>query len=402
MKLLTITNLYPRPDQPQRGLFNAQLFAALARALAGKWGAVQNTCLVPEWKPWRWYRIPRWEDPFGGSTSVHTSYLPVLYLPLIGRNMSWKTYGKALEKMESAASEADSILATWLYPDGVAAAGMAAKMGKPIWIRIHGSDMTHLRSKRRRERILEACAQASGILCVSKRIADQMKEAGVDAGKVHVAMNGVDLDKFRYRSKRVAKKELPSIAQQVVSAGKAVLFAGNLVRVKGLDRLLKAWAAMASEDANEHVTLLVAGDGPMKARLQQMCQKLGIAGRVVFLGEVPHDQMPLWMNLADCLCIPSRSEGTPNVALEALASGLPVVSTDVGACRQLLAGETTCCVIDVEPGRRDKALIAALVESLADVLDTEMQREDMAERHRDGLSWDKSARKFLDLMGQKS
>ena len=89
MKLLTITNLYPRPDQPQRGLFNAQLFAALARAVAEKWGAVQNVCLVPEWRAWRWRKIGRWEDPLGEATSVHTSYLPVPYVPLIGRNLSW-------------------------------------------------------------------------------------------------------------------------------------------------------------------------------------------------------------------------------------------------------------------------------------------------------------------------
>ena len=83
MNILTITNLYPRPDQPQRGLFNAQFFAALQAETDVE---VRTICLVPEWRIWRWKNIRAWSDD-------STFYLPVFYIPVIGRNISWWTYG---------------------------------------------------------------------------------------------------------------------------------------------------------------------------------------------------------------------------------------------------------------------------------------------------------------------
>ncbi len=74
----------------------------------------------------------------------------------------------------------------------------------------------------------------------------------------------------------------------------------------------------------------------MRRELEKQADELGIRESVHFPGNRPHEEVALWMNAADCLCLPSRSEGMPNVVLEAVASGLPVVATEVGAVREVL------------------------------------------------------------------
>ena len=435
--LTTVSNLYPRPDQPNRGIFNAQQFLALARVgcrasagtsagerVSGVGCRVSNICLVPEWRVWRWPRIRRWSDPF--TDQLNTRYIPAFYVPLVGRNQSWRTYARGLRAYKghsscsgicenAARDEAQTsgfgvftnaatdhrplsaILATWLYPDCVAAARLAEELGVPVWFKVHGSDRFHLEAPGRRNRILAACEQAKGIICVCRSLADALAAAGVPEEKLHVVPNGVDTDLFRYRSKQdaaaVLQQRLPAglIRDSAVRSG-TVLFVGNLLPVKGPDILLRAWRCLVSDGPPSTVhRLLLIGSGPMQARLQQQATHLGITDSVIFLGGRPHDEIPLWMNVADCLCLSSRSEGMPNVVLESLASGLPVVATDVGACRELLAGESRCHVV----AREDPEAMATAIQQ---VLELDPDRKALASEHGDRLSWDASARRLLEVI----
>ena len=427
MKLLTITNLYPRPDQPQRGLFNAQLFAALVRTVAGQWGAVQNVCLVPEWRAWRWRKIGRWEDPLGEATSVHTSYLPVPYVPLIGRNLSWQTYTKAMEKIEGAAAEADRILGTWLYPDAVAAVELGQRANKPVWIKVHGSDLQHLAVRARKEKIMEACDKAAGLVCVSEGLIEELESQGIPRSKLFLVPNGVDTQKFCYRGRKDAVKGLldvgglPEGIQSILATGadaRIILFVGNLVKVKGPDLLVDAWIEMEKRSdefgaAAAEATLVVVGGGPMRADLEKKIKASGLWKRTFFIGAVSHEAVSLWMNVAQCLCMPSRSEGMPNVMMEAIASGLPVVATDVGVSGELLAEHHSSRVVPIETkgiggatrlagrkARRElkKELVGALVAVLDDVVD----RRREAERGRNQPKWSDAAELLAKAMGCES
>jgi len=427
MKLLTITNLYPRPDQPQRGLYNGQFFAALARSLAGKWGAVQNVCLVPEWRPWRWRRIRRWEDPLGEGTSVHTSYLPVSYLPVFGRNKSWEKYGKALATVESAAKEADSILGTWLYPDGVAVAELGERAEKPVWLKVHGSDLQHLAVPARKEKILEACGKVRGVICVAEKLIDELDSQGIPRDKLYLVPNGIDGQKFCYRGRKEAVKRLlelgnlPGPLQTILATGadaRIILFVGNLVKVKGPDILVNAWIDMLkrSEEigvAASEAILIVIGDGPMRSQLENRIKKSGLTKRTFFVGAASHEAVGLWMNVAQCLCVPSRSEGMANVMLEGIASGLPVVATDVGAAGKLLADHHSSRVVPIEvngygttariKGRKARRkvleeLVGAIVAVLEDVVD----RRREAERGKVLPKWPDAAERLLKAMGAES
>ncbi|MFC1499061.1 glycosyltransferase [Verrucomicrobiota bacterium] len=459
MNLLTITNLYPRPDQPQRGMYNKQLFSALAEKLRLSVEQIKqpttnnqqpttdqmtNVVLVPEWRIWRWGRIRNWKD--SACQRSTTLYLPVFYFPLMGGSLSAWTYKQSLEYQTSSVKwkgdnpfqDCDAVFVSWLYPDGAAAVRVAEKLGKPVWIQVLGSDRFYLRNPFCRGQILKACHYAKGVLPNCKFLADELIKEGVDEKKVHVVPNGVDSDLFKYRSKEEAIKKLqvtpvintpsfdraggqasyklqgflPALAGPLEAEAtqqprnkygdqalnnpttKLVLFVGNLIHVKGVDLLLEAWSVLVKTSTHSHANtpiLLLIGEGKLRKKLERQAGRLGIADCVHFLGSRPHDEIALWMNIAGCLCLPSRSEGMPNVVLEAFASGLPVVATDVGNCAEIFTREPSGIV--VETGN-----YGAISEGIMNVLQSEYDRKQIAERCAKKYSWQKSAKQIMDVL----
>ena len=409
--LITVSNLFPRPDQPNRGLYNYYLFRELAKT-----DRIQNICIVPSWKVWQWSTIRRWTVP--DPTFPPTVYFPVPYLPWIGRSWNDWFYARALRHWSKTLKQGDLVYVPWLYPDGVAVARVMRSSGARLWLMALGSDTFHLKSPLRRRKILEACAQAEGIVCVAQALADRLAAAGVPRAKLHVVPNGVDTSLFRARER-----------DELSSASKTILFVGNLVPVKCPELLLKAFAELGQNevqvaadvpacnacgvdtagrpaadgqggrevvrrDVERHreVTLphlQIIGSGPMRAQLEQLAHDLGIADRVQFLGRRPREEVALWMNRADVLCLSSRSEGMPNVVLEARASGLPVVTTPAGAIPELpLAGEHFLVVESCS------------AEALAGGF-RQMLGRDLSRRKSDPaiLSWGQMADKIRQLIG---
>ena len=392
--LLTITNLYPRQDEPNRGLFNMQFFSRLSLLLTrrftggGDAAGIFNVCLVPCWRVWRWPAIRRWKAPPGAD--VATRYLPVFYIPILGRDLNWFTYSTALRRLRHEAAAHGAILATWLYPDAVAAADLARHVGKPLWIKLHGGDINHLNSRLRRRKALEACHQAAGIFCVSHLLARRLGEAGIDPAKIHAVPNGVDSTMFTPTGTREPRPD----------GRKIVLFAGHLAKIKGPDLLLSAWRRLLDMQAQrqgesrqeEGLKLLIIGNGRMKRQLERNAHRLGIHASIALLGTRRHDEMPRWMRSVDCLCLPSRSEGMPNVVLEALACGTPVVAGDVGEVPLLIKNGINGYVVPLRepdfPGRLATAVHTALHRS--------WDRRDIAATVT-AYTWEQAAETAIDL-----
>ncbi len=110
------------------------------------------------------------------------------------------------------------------------------------------------------------------------------------------------------------------------------LVVSRLVPIKNVALAIDAMAVVAREHAN--VKLVVVGDGPLRPAVEAQIASLGLTERVILAGRVPHEQMPAWYRSADLFVLPSEFDNSPNVALEAMASGVPVVATDVGGLRQ--------------------------------------------------------------------
>jgi glycosyltransferase involved in cell wall biosynthesis len=139
-----------------------------------------------------------------------------------------------------------------------------------------------------------------------------------------------------------------------------VLYAGRLIREKGLYELLEAFARVRS-GAEAH--LIVAGEGPEAGGLQQRAEELGIAGDVTFTGHLAEEDLAALYRRATLLVLPSYSEGLPTVILEALAFGLPIVTTPIrGAADHLVEGTNALFV----PPRESAPLADAIGTLLAD------------------------------------
>lgn len=452
--LLTISNLFPRPDNPQRGLFNWQLFREFAVQL-GRRGqssegrgegqaapvpALLNLCLVPEWRKWRWSAIRRWKMEENLQLLVPTLYLPVFYFPRYGRDRAADSYYRSLQNLHVTVRGTRAIFAAWLYPDGVAAARLARDLAVPCWIMVQGSDVFHLKHPRRLKALMEARDDIQGFVCVSRPLAETLVKAGVEPSRVHVVPNGVDRERFQYRTKAEAWREVSGFSVQRsgrntlerkeegtlnaqrstlngegicsrtlntehlfpasvpladILAGrlKLVLFVGNLVPVKGPDVFLRSLSALKSMVQGPWTIVSVfIGDGPMRRDLERAARRWGLGETVCFLGSRPHDEVARWMNLADVLCLTSRSEGMPNVVIEALVSGLPVVVTDVGASRELVEHEPLarwCLSEDA----------SALARAMAELASQRADRPAMAARHGERFSWARQAGEILALMG---
>jgi len=392
-------------------MFNAQLFREMAEYLDSEvetelppasdsrllTSDLRNICLVPEWRVWRWRAIREWKAP-GEPEPFGTKYLPVFYVPVLGRNWSGLTYLRSFKSVRSEIRSADVVYSTWLYPDGIAVANLSSSMGVPAWIMVMGSDTFHLHTPSRCNAILSACEKAEGLICVCNTLARRLVEAGVRADKIHVVPNGVDRDIFQYRDKKQAWGMLPGdvsegewLSEVLEDRAELVLFVGNLVSVKAPDIMIESFERFQkTTQSNRRVHLLLIGDGPMMSAVRERIRERGLEGMVHLLGRRSHDEVSLWMNLADCLCLCSRSEGMPNVVLESLASGLPVVATDVGACREMLDEEKYGSVVRVDD-------VQALALSMEETLNSDCDRVAMAARHGQ-RSWRDQAREILRLM----
>jgi glycosyltransferase involved in cell wall biosynthesis len=123
-------------------------------------------------------------------------------------------------------------------------------------------------------------------------------------------------------------------ASHRLSNRRVVLCVTRLVPIKNLPLLLQAVADLHRESAD--VVLVLVGEGPQQATLEAQARALGIADAVRFAGYAAQEQTPAWYRTADVFALPSDFDNSPNVVLEAMASGLPVVATDVGGLRDYI------------------------------------------------------------------
>jgi glycosyltransferase involved in cell wall biosynthesis len=143
-----------------------------------------------------------------------------------------------------------------------------------------------------------------------------------------VIPNGIDCDVFTPGDQRSARKQL-SLPKGALIIG----CAGRLERVKNHSLLLNAHALLSKE-----IHLTIAGAGSLESDLRDLTLKLGTQNRVHFLGRI--DDMPTFYRSLDVFCLPSEMEGMPLSPLEAQASGIPCVATDVGGTREAVCPKT--------------------------------------------------------------
>lgn len=179
-----------------------------------------------------------------------------------------------------------------------------------------------------------AYARCDLIIASSRRMAEELEaHYRVRRDRLLLLPNPVDVTALRRHAHATPAPTLPDLAlgrsSPQARVDRLFVASGRLVRQKGFDRLLACWPQMMAQDH-----LVVLGDGPDRADLGHQARELDIAGRVHFTGFV--DNPWAWYARADAVLLASRFEGMPNVALEALACGTPVIATaESGGIREL-------------------------------------------------------------------
>jgi len=183
--------------------------------------------------------------------------------------------------------------------------------------------------------------QCDLVVVPSRGIKKVLQELGVTR-HIEIIPNGVDVARFQHPSASLSKRDLGLVDRAVVA-----VTVGRLGPEKNLSFLLRAFALIAGEAPDLH--LIVIGRGPEKEHLEEMTHLLGLASRVHLVGEVPYEEVPNWLALADFFAFASVSESHPLAVLEALAAGLPVLGipcpgvedTVVDGVNGLLSSENT-------------------------------------------------------------
>jgi glycogen(starch) synthase len=179
--------------------------------------------------------------------------------------------------------------------------------------------------------------EAWRVICCSQASAGELTSGlQVPPDKLQVVPNGVDRD--RLRRSRSPQKLAAFRARWAAPGESIVLFVGRLVREKGVEVLIEAMPHVLR--AHPEAKLVVAGGG-WQAHLRQRAEALGLGPKVAFTGFLPEEDLPLLYGVADVAALPSLYEPFGIVALEAMAAGVPVVTSDIGGFREVVRhGET--------------------------------------------------------------
>jgi glycosyltransferase involved in cell wall biosynthesis len=330
VRLVTFSSLYPNSVQPNHGVFVENRLRHLIAS-----GEVVSRVVAPvPYFPFRsprfgkyaeFAQVPAWEERHG--LTLHHPRFPLI--PRVGMNLSPYLMAMASLSAVRAAARAqggaDIIDAHYLYPDGVAATLIGKWLGIPVVMTARGTDVSLIpKYPVPRRLILRACARADGIITVSAALRDGLAAIGVPPERVTVLRNGVDLKQFRPLDREATRRRLGL-------TGKVLISVGHLIARKGHDLIVAAMPSLPG------FTLLIAGEGEERPKLERMIAELGLGDRVRLLGSRPHAELPELYGAADALILASSREGWANVLLEAMACGTPAIASDIWGNPEVVA-----------------------------------------------------------------
>ena len=375
MKILVLTNLFPSPWDPLRSAFNRQQFERLGR------GHDVDVITAVDFRE----RFGRKATPLR-LAHLHTDHFVFFYPPLVGRSLHALCWAASflVQKMRRLhRGSHDCMLVSWGYPDAPAASWLARRLGMPYVVKVHGSDLNVKADQALlRPQIRYALKGAQAVVAVSQALADKVVALGVEPLRVHVLYNGVEPNLFTPgpRSEARARLSLPQDER-------LLLYVGNLKDSKGCLDLLEAFPRVLQ--SHPRTQLLFVGTGPCREALAQRALALGCADRVRLLGAIEHYALGDWFRAADLLCLPSHNEGVPNVVLEAMACGTPVVATRVGGIPEVVPEHAGLLV----PVRHRAALEQALVQACGTRWDTRR-----IAAHASRFRWDENIQRLEDIL----
>lgn len=388
LKVLTFSTLFPSSVRPGHGIFVETRLRELVKS-----GEVESRVVAPV--PWFPSENPRWGDyarfaatpereQRNGLDVLHPRYL---LLPKVGMTTAPLTLAlgarAAVQKLIDEGFDFDVIDAHYYYPDGVAAALLARWFRKPLAVTARGSDVNLIGRHALPRRFMRwASRVASASIGVSQALVERMGELGLRSPRQLALRNGVDLARFRADADPEALR-----ARLGLQGSPLLLSVGNLVPLKGHDLVIEALGLLRRQGLDAR--LCIIGAGPLRAELESLAQRLGLAEQVRLPGALPQDELAAWYGAADMLVLASEREGWPNVLLESMACGTPVVATAVGGIPEIVEPPLTGRIVQQRTAQ-------ALADAARDLWQALPAREAVC-RHARRFGWQETTQGQLNL-----
>lgn len=379
-RILVLSTLFPSSAQPTAGVFIRERLFRVARRLPlvvvspMPWFPLQS--LIRRFRPHFRPPAPRFEIQQGVEVyRPRFLSLPGMLRGLDGLSMALCSLPLLRRLRRNFGFEV--IDAHFAYPDGYAATRLGRWLHLPVTITLRGTEVPLSRTRWRRRLLLQAVARADRVISVADSLRQHLGGLGADIDRIQVIGNGVDSARFAPVSRTEARAALgiPADAPVLISVG-------GLVERKGFHRVIDCLPGLLERHPGLRY-LIVGGGGPegdWRDRLEAQVRDLGLTSVVTFLGSLPPDELKRPLSAADVFVLATRNEGWANVFLEAMACGLPVVTTDVGGNREVVCAEHLGTVVPFGDGL---ALERALREALSRPWDRAAIR-----RHAEANDWE--------------
>jgi teichuronic acid biosynthesis glycosyltransferase TuaC len=390
INVLALSYLFPNRAQPAYGIF-----------VLHRLRAVRELCNVKVIAPIQWYPLIRllrgalWgagipqREEIGGLDVYHPRFavVPRYFKWWDALSFFWSTRS-VVRRLRQQAFEFDLIDTHWTYPDIVAACLLARESGKKFIVTIRGHEALYLEENTIRRRLVaHYLRKADSVVALSEELRGKVLELGVAPQKVRVVLNGVDVTHFHQLDSQDCRRRLG------LPAGRRILISvGRLAAGKGHQDLIAAFAELpANANADLYIIGGVNPEDDFRQALQALITRLGLTN-VQLVDQVKHELLPLWYGAADVFCLASKREGCPNVVLESLACGTPVVVTDVGAVGEVVTDAENGFLVG--PGH-----MASLAQAIRAALEHQWDRGAIAARMSQ-WGWARCAQQVHDLYEQ--
>ncbi|MBV1914290.1 MAG: glycosyltransferase family 4 protein [Pseudomonadales bacterium] len=380
-RILVATTLYPNANQNRHGIFVETRLRQLLKS-----GEVEAQVVAPvPWFPFKiasmeqysiYADVPKHEQR-NGIEVFHPRYLVI---PKIGMLLTPIFLAISLffcaRKIKKNGFRFELLDGHYFYPDGVATAVVAKLLKVPYLITARGTDINLISNYKIPGKLIRWAARgAAGNITVSAALKEKLTSLGVAADKVHVLRNGVDAELFVMHDSQKTRKELNLTGTVLVSVG-------NLVEPKGHALVVQALKQLP--DCN----LLIVGKGEQLTDLKRIADELNVSDRIQYINEVSQSELAKIYSAADLLILASSREGWPNVLLESMACGTPVLATRVGGTPEIVTAPEAGCLIDERSADSIAAGVKALLQS--------SPRSEDTRRYAEKFSWKQT---ITDLVG---
>ncbi len=367
MRILTFTTLFPNALEPQHGIFVKTRLQHFLRHHDAEVRVIAPVPLSPPFGPahWRRYREVPATERIDGIEVEHPRFLAI---PGVGDGFRARIMAASLKKslLETVRTFRPDILDVhYAYPEGVAAwlvrpaLEQALERPLPMSLTCRGTDLNLWPAiKGAGAEIRSMLQEIDQVISVSEALRRKALDLGCPPDRAKTLRNGVDGELFSPGDQALARQKLGLPADARVA-----LMVGNLLELKGQHLVIDALPRLRREQPAADWHLVLVGKGEKLDSLKGQAEALGLAEQVVMPGGQPAKNLPDWYRAADVMVLASSREGWPNVVLEALACGLPVIGTPVGGVPEIFAD----CKATRFAERSVEALARALLES--DTLD---------------------------------